>query len=238
MKSVRLDKFLADMQLGTRSEVKKIIKKGQISIDGKKAVSPDEKIKPAEQKIALHGNLLYYEEFAYYMLYKPGGCVTAREDSLHPTVMDYIKEENRNLSPVGRLDLDTEGLLLVTNDGGLAHELLSPKKHVNKVYEARIDGKVTEEDISAFANGLDIGDDKPTQPAKLSILSGEESSLIRLTITEGRFHQVKRMFEAVGKQVTFLKRISMGTLVLDEALQPGEYRKLSQKEILSLKKKE
>lgn len=235
---MRLDKLLANMQIGTRSEVKKYIKNGQVSVDGNYKVRPEQQVDPESQTICCFGKELVYQKFEYYMLYKPGDCVTARTDSLHKTVMDYICSSCRDLSPVGRLDLDTEGLLLITNDGALSHNLLSPVKHVKKVYEATIAGKVTEEDVSAFKEGLDIGDDTQTKPAILEILEAGETSRIRVTIIEGRYHQVKRMFQAVGKQVTFLKRLQMGSLKLDDSLLPGEYRSLTEEEIQTLKEQE
>ena len=170
------------------------------------------------------------------MFHKPVGCVTATEDNRHKTVMDYLENTVRSdLFPVGRLDIDTEGLLLITNDGALAHELLSPSRHVQKTYYARIDGKVTEEDVNLFEKGVDIGEKKLTKPGFLKILKGEPQSEIELTITEGKFHQVKRMFEAVGKKVLYLKRISMGPLTLPKDLNPGEYRELTEEELLLLK---
>lgn len=162
--------------------------------------------------------------------------MTATEDQLHKTVMDYLTDTVRSdLFPVGRLDIDTEGLLLITNDGALAHDLLSPAKHVEKTYYAVIDGVVTEKDVNSFENGVDIGEEKLTKPGKLRILKSEPESEIELTITEGRFHQVKRMFEAVGKKVLYLKRISMGPLQLTNDLKPGEYRPLTEEEITALK---
>jgi 16S rRNA pseudouridine516 synthase len=172
----------------------------------------------------------------YYLFYKPAGCVTATEDHMHKTVMDYLTDTVRSdLFPVGRLDIDTEGLLLITNDGALAHDLLSPAKHVEKTYYAVIDGVVTEKDVNSFENGVDIGEEKLTKPGKLRILKSEPESEIELTITEGRFHQVKRMFETVGKKVLYLKRISMGPLQLTDDLKPGEYRPLTEEEITALK---
>lgn len=235
---MRLDKLLANMQIGTRSEVKKYIKQGKVTVDGSSKVKPEQQVNPSEQTICYLGKELKYQEFEYYMLYKPGNCVTARTDSLHKTVMDYINSSNRDLSPVGRLDLDTEGLLLITNDGNLSHNLLSPAKHVKKVYEAKIEGLVTEEDVEKFREGLDIGDDTPTKPAELEILEAGDMSQIRVTITEGRYHQVKRMFQAVGKKVVFLKRLEMGTLKLDETLKPGEYRKLKEHEVDALRNRD
>lgn len=232
---MRLDKLLANMQIGTRSEVKKYIKQGKITVDGNSKVKPEQQINPLEQRICCFGKELNYQEFEYYMLYKPGNCVTARTDPMHKTVMEYIDSSNKALSPVGRLDLDTEGLLLITNDGNLSHDLLSPQKHVKKVYEAKIEGLVTQEDVEAFHKGLDIGDTLPTRPAELEILEANEVSFIRVTITEGRYHQVKRMFEVVGKRVIFLKRLEMGALKLDTSLKPGEYRALTDEEISALK---
>ena len=169
------------------------------------------------------------------MLHKPAGVISATKDDRDKTVLDLITDKKRNdLFPVGRLDKDTEGLLLITNDGELAHRLLSPKKHVDKVYYAKVQGKVDESDVKAFADGVDIGDDTPTKSADLRILKSEEESEIELTITEGRFHQVNRMFHAVGKEVISLKRLSMGSLVLDKTLTKGEYRSLTEEEIKKL----
>lgn len=182
------------------------------------------------------GQMVAYAEYEYYMLNKPAGVVSATEDKNDSTVLDLIDEKQRkDLFPVGRLDKDTEGLLLITNDGELAHQLLSPKKHVDKVYFARIDGKVTEEDVRKFAEGLEIGEEKPILPAHLEILKSEEISKIRLTIREGKFHQVKRMFHAVGKEVIYLKRLQMGSLVLDPRLALGEYRELTGQELEALR---
>jgi 16S rRNA pseudouridine516 synthase len=170
------------------------------------------------------------------MLHKPAGVVSATEDPVSRTVLDLIRDKQRkDLFPVGRLDKDTEGLLLITNDGVLAHQLLSPKKHVDKVYFARVNGKVTAEDQTAFSAGVDIGEEALTLPAKLNILKSDETSEIELTIQEGKYHQVKRMFEAVGKEVIYLKRLSMGSLVLDPKLAPGDYRELTDDELESLK---
>ncbi len=235
---MRLDKLLADMQIGSRSEVKTYIRQKKVTVDGSTEVKANQEVDPVVQTVCYLGKTLKYREFEYYMLYKPKGCVTARSDAVHATVMDYIDSNRKNLSPVGRLDLDTEGLLLITNDGALSHDLLSPAKHVKKTYEATIDGHVTKADAEAFRQGLDIGDDTLTRPAELEILSANEQSLIRVTITEGRFHQIKRMFQAVGKEVVYLKRISMGNLLLDETLKPGEYRELREEEIRALKNRE
>lgn len=232
---MRLDKYLADMGIGTRSEVKKLIRQGKVTIDGRKAKAPEEKIDGKEQSVCVDGTSVVYETFEYYMLNKPAGVISATYDKEQKTVLDLIESKKRkDLFPVGRLDKDTEGLLLITNDGNLSHRLLSPKKHVDKLYYAKVEGVVTEEDVARFANGLDIGEGEYTKPAKLTVLVSDEISEIELTIQEGKFHQVKRMFEAVGKRVIYLKRLSMGSLRLDETLALGEYRPLSKKELEDL----
>lgn len=232
---IRLDKFLADMGMGTRSELKKIIRSGRVCIDEIPVKRPEEKVDIDRQQVTMDGVPVRYQRMEYYMLYKPAGVVSATKDSKEKTVLDLLEGQKRkDLFPVGRLDKDTEGLLLITNDGDLAHRLLTPGKHVDKVYYARIQGKVTNEDVEAFQTGLDIGDEEPTLPASLNILVSAEESEILLTIQEGRFHQVKRMFEAVGKKVMYLKRMSMGSLVLDETLEKGAYRPLTKEEISRL----
>lgn len=237
MKLMRLDKFLCELGIGTRSEVKNKIKNGLVQIEGLSKVTPEIKVNIEKDKVYYNGILLQYAEFEYYMLNKPMGCVSATVDNLHKTVLELIDTKIRkDLFPVGRLDIDTEGLLLITNDGELAHQLLSPKKHVDKTYYAEIEGKVTKEDVVAFLEGLDIGEETITLPAKLVIKKSGDISQIEVTIQEGKFHQVKRMFEAVGKKVVYLKRLSMGALKLDENLKPGEYRLLTQEEIDVLKK--
>lgn len=234
--AIRLDKFLTEMGVGTRSEVKKYIKAKQITVNGEIAFKPEIKIDENVDEVCFKGKQIHYQAYEYYLFYKPAGCVTATEDHLHRTVMDYIKNTARkDLFPVGRLDIDTEGLLLITNDGALAHELLSPSKHVKKTYFARIDGKVTKQDVKLFKEGIDIGEDKLTKPGDLKILVSDDISEIELTITEGKFHQVKRMFEAVDKKVIFLKRISFGSLRLPDDLKAGEYRALTGKELQELK---
>ena len=233
---LRLDKYLADMQVGTRSEVKQMIRKGLVTVDGLVIKKPEEKVDYESQVVTCGGVIVSYQQYEYYMLNKPAGVVSATEDPRDQTVIDLIEDRRRkDLFPAGRLDKDTEGLLLITNDGALAHDLLSPKKHVDKKYYARIEGAVTEEDIKMFQEGVDIGEKKMTLPAVLTILRSGEESEITLTICEGKFHQVKRMFEAVGKKVTYLKRLSIGSLVLDEQLLPGEYRTLTEQELTQLK---
>ena len=236
-KLLRLDKYLADMQVGTRTEVKQMIKKGQVAVDGAKALKPDIKIDVDTADVTVNGQKVGYAKYEYWMLHKPAGVVSATEDKRDKTVIDLLTDSKRkDLFPVGRLDKDTEGLLFITNDGELAHDLLSPKKHVDKTYYAKIYGAVTEADVEAFLNGLDIGEKNLTMPAKLEILAVDgPCSEIKVTIQEGKFHQVKRMFEAVDKKVTYLKRLSMGSLVLDERLQAGEARPLTLEEIASLK---
>lgn len=235
---IRLDKYLADMGCGTRQEVKKLIRSGQVSVDGAVVKKPETKVEQTVQEVCLNGEKVGYESFEYYMLNKPAGVISATEDRSCQTVVDLIKEKKRkDLFPVGRLDKDTEGLLLITNDGELAHRLLSPKKHVDKCYFARVSGKVTEDDVRSFENGVNIGSlEQPeiTMPGKLEIITSDEISQIHLTIQEGKFHQVKRMFQAVGKEVIYLKRLRMGTLVLDENLSIGEYRPLTKEELEKL----
>lgn len=235
---MRLDKFLCDMQFGTRSQVKELIKKGNISVNGNIVKAADLKIDENSDDISYMGESLRYQSFYYYMLNKPAGVVTATKDNIDKTVMDLIDGDGRkDLFPVGRLDKDTEGLLLITNDGGLSHKLLSPKKHVAKTYYVECDGKLTNEGMEKLESGIDIGDDKPTLPARVELLSqGDNSYRIKLTITEGRFHQIKRMVAAVGGEVTYLKRLSMGTLLLDDNLEKGQYRPLTEQEINDLKK--
>ena len=235
---IRLDKYLADMSIGTRQEVKKYIRQGRVKINEDIIKKTEYKIREDEDKITFDGAPVAYETFEYYMLNKPAGVISATEDKRDKTVLDLIKEKKRkDLFPVGRLDKDTEGLLLITNDGALAHRLLSPKKHVDKCYYAKISGGVTEEDVRVFKERINIGtQEEPewTMPAELKILEKGTVSRIRLTIREGKFHQVKRMFLAVGKEVVYLKRERMGALVLDEELAPGEYRKLTDSELKSI----
>ena len=232
---IRLDKYLSEMGVGTRQEVKKMIRKGQIKIDGYVVLKPEVKVDEIKQTVYVDDQPVIYEKYEYYLLNKPQGVISATEDSCERTVLDLISsKKRRDLFPVGRLDKDTEGLLLITNDGGLAHRLLSPKKHVDKTYYAEVEGRVTEEIVRIFANGVNIGNEENeewTLPAKLNVLQSEASSKVRLTIQEGKFHQVKRMFQAVGMKVTYLKRETMGPLMLDKDLNPGEYRKLTKAEL-------
>ena len=231
---IRLDKYLADMGAGTRQEVKKYIRQGRVLVDGVPVKKAETKVDEAKSCVVFDGNEITYAAFEYYMLNKPSGVVSATEDAKDRTVVDLIETKSRkDLFPVGRLDKDTEGLLLITNDGALAHRLLSPKKHVDKVYYAKVDGIVTSEDAEQFLKGVDIGngEEEWTLPAKLEIIKSGSISEVRLTIQEGKFHQVKRMFQSVGKEVIYLKRERMGSLVLDESLSPGEYRRLGKEEV-------
>ena len=228
---MRLDKFLTEMGIGTRTEVKKYIKQGKVKVDGETVKLPETKVDAGRQEITYLEHPVQYKAFEYVMLNKPAGVVSATTDAREKTVLDLISEKKRkDLFPVGRLDKDTEGLLLITNDGELAHRLLEPKKHVDKVYYAKVKGVVTERDVIAFAEGISIGQGETAKPAVLEILVSDVLSEIRLTIQEGKFHQVKRMFAAVGKEVVYLKRLSMGSLILDESLRPGEYRPLTKEE--------
>lgn len=237
MKEIRLDKFLGEMGIGTRSQIKEMAKKGRITVEGIPEKRTDRKIDPEHAEVMVDGQRIAYAAFEYYMLNKPQGVVSATEDKRYETVVGLIGERMRNdLFPVGRLDIDTEGLLLITNDGELAHQLLSPKKHVDKIYYAKIEGVLPSDAVNQMEEGLVLSDGTPTLPAKLEIIKEGVLSEIRLTIREGKFHQVKRMFETLGCHVVYLKRLSMGSLQLDEALKPGDYRPLTNEEIEELKR--
>lgn len=234
---MRLDKFLCDVQLGTRSQVKDCIKKGNVSVNGCIIKNPDYKLDENADSVFYMGKRVTYQSLYYYMLHKPMNVVTATKDSHDTTVMDLLPDaRGKNLFPVGRLDKDTEGLLLITNDGELAHNLLSPKKHVEKTYYAECSGTIDAARIHMLETGVDIGDEEPTSPAKVRLISQSDCTYtIELTITEGRFHQVKRMVQAVGGSVTYLKRLSMGGLSLNSDLSKGAYRPLTENEITQLK---
>ena len=257
-KAVRLDKFLADAGKGTRSEVKKFIQKGQVQVNGVTAKKPELKVDPEKDAVVLSGETVgAAPEFVYYILNKPAGCVSATEDRNDRTVMEYVPSDRKGLFPVGRLDKDTEGLLLITDDGMLAHELLAPGKHVDKTYFVRVEGNAYSGNRSRnWKNGVDIGEKKLTMPAKVEIVGGswegdrrelgqparvrrenlpEVYTELHLTIHEGKFHQVKRMMEAVGTPVIYLKRIAMGPLTLPDDLKKGECRPLTEKEVTELK---
>jgi len=241
---LRLDKYLADMGAGTRAEVKNLIRKGRVQVDGVVCRQPEQKVDPASTEVVLDGQKIGYQKFYYYMMHKPAGVVTAREDGRDRTVMDVMRSWMEStdvecpafadLSPVGRLDKDTEGLLLITNDGALSHQLLAPGKHVDKVYYARVQGEMTEEDVSRFREGITFAE-FTSMPAELLIDHVEDGiSEVRIRIKEGKFHQVKRMVHAVGKEVVYLKRLSMGSLILDPDLAPGRCRELTLQEVESL----
>lgn len=237
-KRIRIDKLLAHMGLGTRSEIKKAVKLGRVAVDGKVVKDSGLIVDPEEAKVAFDGAPVLYQEVVYFMLNKPQGVISATEDGRERTVIDLLEPQDRLREPfpVGRLDKDTVGLLLLTNDGQLAHELLSPRKHVTKTYEALVQGNVGEEEKQLFAAGVTLDDGYVTMPADLQITGHEQRdeetfSSISLTIMEGKFHQVKRMFEAAGKKVVYLKRVSMGPLKLDETLPEGSYRELTDEEV-------
>jgi len=236
---VRLDKLLANMGYGTRKEVKQLLKQKGVTVDGEVVKDSSMHVDPDKQEVSVFGERVEYMEFIYLMMHKPPGVISATEDNVDQTAIDLLDPLAQHFKPfpVGRLDKDTEGLLLITNDGQLAHNLLSPKKHVPKTYYAKIDGIVTNADIEAFKQGVELDDGYVTKPGELVIISSGPMSEIELTIQEGKFHQVKRMFESVGKKVTYLKRLSMGSLKLDELLAPGDYRELTQEELEGLKSK-
>ena len=230
---MRLDKLLANMGYGSRKEVKQLLKQKAVRVDDVVVKDAAMKVDTEKQIVTVFGEPVEYTEFIYLMMNKPQGVISATEDNRDETVIDLLDPLHQHFEPfpVGRLDKDTEGFLLITNDGQLAHNLLSPKKHVPKTYYADIEGHVTEADIEAFAQGVTLDDGYHTKPGHLVILEAAEQSKIELTIQEGKFHQVKRMFEAVGKKVTYLKRLSMGDLALDESLALGEYRGLTSEEL-------
>lgn len=230
---MRLDKFLCDRELGTRNQIKKEIVAGQVTINDVTAKKPEQKIREETDRICYKGRYYPYEKHLYYLVNKPAGVVSATEDRRDRTVLDLLGSEKRtDLFPVGRLDKDTEGLLLITNDGALSHNLLAPGKHVEKEYECHLASPVSESQKAMLEQGVDIGEKKPTAPAVVHILDDRR---ITLTITEGKFHQVKRMLHAVGNEVTYLKRIRMGTLALGESLPKGAFRRLTKEEVESLK---
>lgn len=261
---MRLDKFLSGMGAGTRTEIKKAVKAGLVTVDGAVAKDPGMQV-GKDSAVTYRGEPVVYEEFVYYMMNKPAGVISASDDSREETVVDLIDEQKRkDLFPAGRLDRDTEGLLLITNDGALAHRLLSPKHHVDKRYYAVVSGTVTEDDVQAFADGLILPDGLECLPAKLEILRAADddeevssdksvpdnetapdgsvhddealaTSEVEVVIQEGKFHQIKRMFATRGMEVLYLKRLTMGPLILDDTLEPGEYRRLTNEELQALK---
>lgn len=247
---LRLDKYLCDMKAGTRSQVKALIRKGQVTVNGLPVKSPEMKIEENSDQVCVNGKSISYARHVYFMLNKPAGCVSATQDNHDKTVLQLMREQKgafddallqRELFPVGRLDKDTEGLLLITDDGELAHRLLSPAAHVEKTYYVEIDGPLTDAQQSSLREGVDIGEKSLTRSRHTERNAGavifhhaDAASAWQLTITEGKFHQVKRMMQAVGRNVVYLKRLRMGTLLLDETLAPGAFRPLTAKELSDL----
>jgi len=232
-KKIRLDKYLCDQSIGSRSEVKNIIKLKEIYVNDMLITDSSIKIDPETDIVKYKDRIISYQKYSYYMLNKPSGLISATEDKLNDTVISLLEGVNtKGLFPVGRLDKDTEGLLLITNDGELAHNLLSPKKHVDKRYYVELDSPITDEEIKAIENGIDIGDDKVCLPCSIEIINNTQ---LYIKIKEGRYHQIKRMFGAFSHKVTYLKRISMGPIELDDSLNVGQFRALTNDELLQLK---
>ena len=233
---MRLDKFLKDLGKGSRKEVKEYIKKGYIKVNNNIIKSSDLKIDEEKDVVMFDNEILTYEKFVYLMLNKPAGVVSATFDNKDKTVIDLINEyKHLDLFPFGRLDKDTEGLLIISNDGKLAHDLLSPKKHVDKKYYVEVEGILNNEDIVEFKEGIILEDNEVCKSATLEIIDSAPISKCYVTISEGKYHQVKRMFEMVNKKVIYLKRITFGNIILDDNLKLGEYRKLTEEEIIRLK---
>lgn len=236
MSTERLDKVLAHMGAGSRRDVKQLVKARRVTVDGVLARDPGQQVDPAAQQIAVNGVALHYQRHYYLMLHKPGGVLTATEDRRQPTVLDLLPpaERHKDLHPVGRLDKDTEGLLLLTTDGRLSHRLLAPKRRVPKRYLAHVEGRLTQGDVTAFAVGIRLDDGYVTMPGHLEILDAGAESQALVTIHEGKYHQVKRMFAACGKRVTYLKRLAMGPLTLDDEVAAGGWRPLRPDEVEAL----
>ncbi|NLN42401.1 MAG: rRNA pseudouridine synthase [Clostridiales bacterium] len=233
LKKMRLDRFLSNAGIGSRKEVKALIKGQRVLVDNSIINDPGYIIEPTKAEVMVDNQPVTYKKFHYLMLNKPAGVISATRDNLHQTVVDLLPSQYKHLDlfPVGRLDRDTEGLLIMTNDGQLAHRILSPKNKVPKIYYAVIEGKVTFEDVDVFQKGIKLNENFTTLPAQLTILKSCHRSEVHVTVFEGKFHQVKRMFEAVGKKVVYLKRICMGNLYLDEKLAPGQIRELAKHEL-------
>lgn len=229
---MRLDKYLSDCGIGTRSEIKKLIKAGEVRVAGVNKLSPELKLDENTAEVFVGGVQVVYRKYVYLMLNKPSGYISATYDKKKPVVLDLVPDEYLHFEvfPVGRLDIDTVGLCVLTNDGGLAHKILSPSKHITKTYIAEVDGPLSDDDIKVFETGMDLGD-FVTKPARLKIISSGDKSVAEVEICEGKFHQVKRMFEKVGRTVTYLKRTAMNKLKLDDALKEGEIRELSAEEL-------
>lgn len=238
-KKMRIDKVLSNLGYGSRTEINISCKRGLVIVNGNIVKKNSTQVDPENDEIVFNEEKINYREFIYLIMNKPAGCISATTDKWDQTVIDLLDREQIAFDPfpVGRLDKDTEGLLVITNDGKLSHRLLSPKKHVPKTYYAKIDGVVTNDDIEAFKEGVVLDDGYKTMPGELEILKSDNISEINLTIHEGKFHQVKRMFESVSKKVVYLKRIQMGKLRLDEELELGEFRELTKEELELLETK-
>lgn len=233
----RLDKVLSNLGYGSRKELKAFVRKGNVQVNGTVVKDSGTQVDPEKDKILVNGEEIYYRKYIYLMMNKPAGVISATHDNRDETVVDLLYAEHQVFEPfpVGRLDKDTVGLLLLTNDGELNHKLISPKWHVDKVYYAEINAPVTEDDIKAFEKGITLDDGYKCMSAKLVVLENfEESAKIEVTIQEGKYHQVKRMFEARGKKVEYLRRMKFGRLDLDESLEEGEYRELTEEELTEL----
>lgn len=231
--TMRIDKLLSNMGYGSRKQVKGFLKEGAVLLNDEVVTTGKARVNPDKDTVTIFGEKVHYRKYIYLMMNKPDGFLSATEDWYDPTVIDLLPEEYIHFEPfpIGRLDKDTEGLLLISNDGKLAHELTSPKKEIGKTYFARINGLVTEDDVVAFKQGVTLDDGYKTKPGNLKICTSDNVSTIELTITEGKYHQVKRMFEAVDKEVLYLKRIRMGNIGLDYELELGEVRELTDEEL-------
>ena len=237
VKKMRLDRYLVHTGYGSRTEVQVLIKKKKVQVNDEVATKGEKSIDPEKDVVSVYGEKVDYQPFYHFVMHKPAGVITATEDPVHETVLDLLEviDQNKEVCPVGRLDKDTEGLLILTSDGKLNHSLLSPKKHVDKVYYAKLTGCVDETDCEAFAAGIAINAHTTCMPAQLEILSAGEVSEVHITIKEGKFHQIKRMAHAIGKEVIYLKRIQMGGLMLPDDLEKGDYRPLTDEELRQLK---
>lgn len=236
MSKMRLEKMLSNMGYGSRKDMKTIIKKGRVRVNGIVAKSGSDSVDTDKDIVEFDGVEVTYKEYIYLMLNKPAGVVSATEDNMHETVLDLLLDEDLIFQPfpVGRLDKDTEGMLILTNDGKFSHDLLSPKKHIPKTYYVEVDGEITDDDIKAFRQGINVNDEYVTMESKLTIDEKNPCAGF-VTIMEGKFHQIKRMFIERDKNVTYLKRLQMGDLELDETIELGQYRELTDEEVEILK---
>ncbi|WP_396128277.1 pseudouridine synthase [Exiguobacterium mexicanum] len=231
---MRIDKLLANMGYGSRKDVKILLKQGVVRVDDQPVKDAKRQVNLETERVTVQGEVVEYKPFVYLMMNKPAGVISATEDKVESTVVDLIDPSyaHYELFPVGRLDKDTTGLLLLTNDGAFNHALMSPRKHVDKVYVAKVDGEMTADDVRRFAEGVELEDGYTTKPARLELISKSgRRSTVRLTLSEGKYHQVKRMVAAVGKHVERLERVQIGALELDPTLEPGAYRELSEEEV-------